>query len=170
MKQRIFSMNMVFTLLQGITIALCVFGLLLVYFPLSMGVQALIDGPAALGFSYAQWLMMLLVGFASVALVSLCCAAALIAFFLMCGRLKRGTAFTRKNQRTMGFIALCSLIAGVTLIAATVLCGLLGAAGIHCLWMVLGAFLFLAVAAVAWALSLLVRRAVTLQDEADLTV
>lgn len=170
MKQRIFSMNMVFTLLQGITIALCAFGLLLVYFPLNVGVHALMDGPSGYGLTYAQWLTLLIAGFAAVAIVSLCCAAALIAFFRMCGRLKQGTAFTRKNQRTMGFIALCSLIAGVTLIAATALCCLMDAASIFCLWMTLGAFLFLAVAAVAWALSLLVRRAVTLQDEADLTV
>lgn len=170
MKKRLSSLNTALTLLQGITVLLCVLGTGMACFPLNIGVHALMDGPSGYGLTCAQWLTLLITGFAAVAIVSLCCAAALIAFFRMCGRLKQGTAFTRKNQRTMGFIALCSLIAGVTLLFTTVLCCLMDAASIFCLWMTLGAFLFLAVAAVAWALNLLVRRAVTLQDEADLTV
>lgn len=170
MKQRLFSMNAIFTLLQVITVCLCMVGVLLACIPLDVGVHALMDGPDYYELTYAQWVTLLLVGFIAVSIVSLCCAAALVAFFRMCGRLKHGIAYTRKNQHTMGFIALCSLIAGVTMMVSTLLLFLLDAVGVFWIWMILCTFLFLAVATVSWALSLLVRRAVALQEEADLTV
>lgn len=170
MKQRMFSMHAIFTLLQVITVCLCVVGVLMACIPLNVGVHALVDGPDYYGLTYAQWLPLLIVGFTSVGIVSLCCAAALVAFFLMCGRLKHGAVFTRKNQHTMGFIALCSLMAGLTMIVSVLLLFLWDAVGVFWIWMMLCAFLFLAVATVSWALSMLVRRAVSLQEEADLTV
>lgn len=168
-KKRWPALTMALTLLQGITVLLGALGLMGAYFLLTVGVQAAMDGPVALGLDHAQWLWLLTVGFAAVGVVSVACGAALISFFRMCSRLKRGSAFTRQNQRAMGRIALCCLVAGVTLAAGDALLWQVVPCA-PCVMMLLGACLFLSVAAVAWALGLLVRRAVSLQDEVDLTV
>ena len=100
---------------------------------------------------------------------------ALYTFFRMCTRLSQGTAFTQANTRAMARITRCCLIAGCTLILACVAILIAeavwgGVMGLYWSEAAVIAFAFLSVGAVAWALTLLVRRAVLLQEEADLTV
>lgn len=109
---------------------------------------------------------------AAVAVVSLASYSALWQFFTMCERLKHGTAFTTANERSMGCIALsCAVASGVLLATFAVLvffCPPIPLAVTElCL---LGFAAYGAVALVAYALQLLVRRAAALQQESDLTV
>ncbi|MGN0970561.1 MAG: DUF2975 domain-containing protein [Aristaeellaceae bacterium] len=175
MKKRLCSIRTVFTLLQIVTALIALMGVYLAAMLLYVGIQALGAGYPGIGMPLGSYVTLLAVGFLSVLTVSAACAVALCTFFRLCGRLKQGTAFTRVNERAMGRIALCCLIAGLTLAVG---CAALWAAesawgcvmGLYWLEMVIVAVLFLAVALIAWALTLLVRRAVILQEEVDLTV
>lgn len=119
---------------------------------------------------------MAVVGIVTVADVSVCCYVALIVFLRMCGRLKRGSAFTVENAGAMETIAKCLTVAGLTFWATTLILFLLQ--GPQTGWSLLqldGRFLilgfcFLGVALLAYALCLLVRRAAELQRESDLTI
>ncbi|MGN0746704.1 MAG: DUF2975 domain-containing protein [Aristaeellaceae bacterium] len=175
MKKRLCSLRTVLTLLQAVTVVISLMGVYLAAILLYVGIQALGAGYPAIGMPLGSYVTLLTVGFLSVLAVSGACAVALCTFFRMCGRLKQDTAFTRANEQAMGRIALCCLIAGLTLAVG---CAALWVAesvwgcvmGLYWLEMVIMAVLFLAVALIAWALTLLVRRAVALQEEADLTV
>lgn len=111
-------------------------------------------------------------GIATVAVVSLTSYAALWKFFIMCERLKQGTAFTAANEQGMGHIALCCAVAGAALLVTS------GVLVFFCPPVPLGltnltllaCAAYGAVALVAYALQLLVRRAVVLQQESELTV
>ncbi len=171
MKKKLFDSKVVFTLLQGIAALLMALGVCLAGLLLYVGIHSV----GANDLSAAQRIPLLICGFASVAAVSVCCAVALVEFFRMCGRLKREKAFTARNQRTMGIVALCCLVAGGTLLASALVLGIVDwvladVLGLYWFQMLVGAFLFLAVSAAAWALHLLVRKAVSLQEEVDLTV
>ena len=52
---------------------------------------------------------------AAVAVVSVCCYVTLVSFFLLLQRMKKETAFTRRNCKALGRMALCCLIASVPL-------------------------------------------------------
>lgn len=111
-------------------------------------------------------------GIAAVVVVGLASCGALWRFFAMCERLKHGTAFTVANEACMGRIALCCAVACGALVATfaalVFLCPPvpLGLTEL-CL---LGGMAYGAVTLIAYALKLLVRRAVALQQESDLTV
>ena len=175
MRKYLGSLRTVFTLLQGVTVLMALMGVYLAAMLLYVGIQALSAGYPGIGMPLGSYVTLLAVGFLSVLTVSGCCAVAMYTFFRLCGRLKQGTAFTRANEHAMARIALCCLIAGLTLLIS---CAALWAAesvwgcvmGLYWLEMAIMAVLFLAVALIAWALTLLVRRAVALQEEADLTV
>ena len=110
------------------------------------------------------------VGIATVVLVSVCCYVALGSFFRLCGRLRRGSAFTEENAAAMRRIAI-ALLAGGALASAglTAVALLIGSTlGLAYLW--LFAFAFFGAALLSHALAVLVRRAAALQRDSDLTI
>lgn len=110
-------------------------------------------------------------GLTAVAAVSACCYAALAVFFRMCGRLKRGSAFTEQNARAMEVIAALCTGGGVTLAAAFMIIALIaGEILLPLVYVGLLACAFLGVALIAYALCLLVRRAAAIQKENELTI
>ena len=111
------------------------------------------------------------VGFATLLAVSAACVVALACFYLLCGRLKTGTAFTEHNARAMGAIARCfGLSALVLIVALPVLRLLIGETLLPMIYVAVVAFLFGFAALLSHALSLLVWRAQALQAENDLTI
>nr|MBR4281197.1 DUF2975 domain-containing protein [Clostridia bacterium] len=98
----------------------------------------------------------------------------LVEFVLMCGRVRRETAFTAVNARALGRIALAFFLGGVLLIP----CGglimdvlLLGMRSMSApVWGGLPTFAAWAAALMVRAIQVLLRRAVDMQTEADLTV
>ena len=170
MLKKLSTPNAIFTMLQGMTVLISAAGVFLAWMLLRVGFAAVEAGAAVSGLPQPGWWTLLIAGFASVIIVSVACAVALYTFFFMCSRIKRATAFTRENERAMGRIALCCLVAGLTLAAACAALQIAHVTGLFWFQMGVMAFAFLAVSMVAWALCLLVRRAVTLQEEADLTV
>ena len=98
----------------------------------------------------------------------------LVEFVLMCGRVRRETAFTAVNARALGRIALAFFLGGMLLIP----CGglimdvlLLGMRGTTSpVWMGLPTFAAWTAALMVRAIQVLLRRAVDMQTEADLTV
>ena len=175
MRKSLNSPATIFTLLQGVTVLLSLMGVWIAGTLLYAGIMALQCGYPGIGMPLGSYVTLLTVGFLSVLTVSVACAVAMYTFFRLCGRLKKGTAFTRANEQAMGRIALCCLIVGLTL---AVSCLALWVAeivwgyvmGLYWFQMLVVALLCIAVALIAWALALLVRRAVVLQEEVDLTV
>lgn len=158
----------VFAVLQGVSVVAGVMGTLLA---------------ASAGFFGATWLALALedgemgvvgaccVGFAALLAVSASCIAALAYFFLLCERLKTGTAFTGQNARAMGAIARCFGLSALVLFAALpVLRLLIGKTLLPMIYVAVVAFLFAFAALLAYALCLLVWRAQALQAENDLTI
>lgn len=98
----------------------------------------------------------------------------LLEFVLMCGRVKKETAFTAANVRALGRIALAFCLGGVVLLPL----GkplmdwlLLGMRGFRSpVWWVLPAFVAWTAALMVRAIQVLLRRAVEMQTESDLTV
>ena len=175
MKKQLSSIRTMFTLLQIVTVLISLLGAYLAVMLLYVGIQALGTGYSGIGMPLGSYVTLLTVGFLSVLTVSGACAVALCTFYRLCERLKQGTAFTRINEQALCRIALCCLTAGLTL---AVCCAVLWIAesvwgcvmGLYWLEMVIMAVLFLSVSLIARALALLVRRAVVLQEDADLTV
>ena len=111
------------------------------------------------------------VGLLTVAVASVCCYVALVVFFRMCGRLSCGTAFTDENAIAMRRIAAVLLIAGLSVAAGlTVLSVLLGDFFLPTIYLYGIAAAFLGAALLSHALAVLVRRAVALQQESELTI
>lgn len=165
----------IFTLLQCLTVLLSLMGLWIAGTLLYAGILALQCGYPGIGMPLGSYVTLLAVGFLSVLTVSAACAVAMYTFFRLCGRLKKGTAFTRANEQAMGRIALCCLIAGLTLLISCIVLWVAESVwgyvmGLYWFQMLVVALLCIAVALIAWALALLVRRAVVLQEEVDLTV
>lgn len=114
----------------------------------------------------AAWYM------AAVVVVSLASYSALWQFFTMCERLKHGTAFTAANEHSMGRIALsCAVASGMLVVTLAVLVFFCPPVPLALAELCFLCFMaYGAVALVAYALQLLVRRAAALQQESDLTV
>ena len=111
------------------------------------------------------------VGMLTVAVASVCCYIALVIFFRLCGRLSRGTAFTDENAIAMRRIAAVLLIAGLSVAAGlTVLSVILGDFFLPTVYLYGIALGFLGGALLSHALAVLVRRAVALQQESELTI
>lgn len=95
-------------------------------------------------------------------------------FVLMCGRVRKETAFTAANVRALGRMALAFLLGGVLLLpAAPTLMDalLLGLRNMSSpLWWSLPSFTAWAAALMVRAIQVLMRRAVELQTETDLTI
>ena len=98
----------------------------------------------------------------------------LLEFVLMCGRVKKETAFTVANVRALGRIVLAFCLGGVVLLPL----GkplmdwlLLGMRGFRSpVWWLLPAFVAWAAALLVRAIQVLMKRAVEMQTESDLTV
>lgn len=98
----------------------------------------------------------------------------LLEFVLMCGRVRRDTAFTSANVQALGRIALAFVIGG----AFMLLLGkpmmdwlLLGMRGFRSpVWWLLPAFVAWTAALLVQAIRVLLKRAVEMQTENDLTV
>ena len=111
------------------------------------------------------------IGLLTVAVASACCYVALVIFFRMCGRLSRGTAFTDDNAIAMRHIAAALLIAGLSVtVGLTVLSVILGDFFLPTIYLYGIAAAFLGAALLSHALAVLVRRAVALQQESELTI
>ena len=95
-------------------------------------------------------------------------------FVMMCGRVRRETAFTLENVRALGRIVLAFAIGGVLLLPlGRPLMGwlLTGMRGVDSpVWMVLPTFVAWSAALLVRAIQVLMRRAVEMQTEQDLTV
>ncbi|MBQ2952333.1 MAG: DUF2975 domain-containing protein [Clostridia bacterium] len=106
--------------------------------------------------------------------VGACLMWLLLEFVLMCGRVKKETAFTAANVRALGRIVLAFVIGGVFML----LLGkpmmdwlLLGMRGFRSpVWWLLPAFVAWTAALLVRAIQVLLKRAVDMQNESDLTV
>ena len=98
----------------------------------------------------------------------------LLEFVLMCGRVRRETAFTAANVKALGRIVLAFAIGGVLLLAAgwpIMDLLLLGMRGVSSpVWGLLPTFVAWAAALLVRAIQVLMERAVEMQTESDLTV
>lgn len=105
--------------------------------------------------------------------ISGCCYAALTAFYRLCGRLAKGSAFTEENGRAMRWIArLLYACAGQLLLAILAILLLLsdGVLPLPVIFLLMFLCAFAGAGLIAHALSLLVRRAAALQQESELTI
>lgn len=175
MMKKLSTPNAAFTLLQVLTCAIMLVGLGIAASMLCVGGYAAMRGAEALHIPQGSYMMLLIFGFLSIVVVSGACAGALVIFFRLCSRLKRGAAFTRVNERAMLHITRCCLTAGGMLVVSCIALYLAeliwgGAMGLYWIELAIFACCFLAVAAVTWALCLLVHRAIPLQEDADLTI
>ena len=175
MRKSLNSPSTIFTMLQGFTVLMSLLGVWIAVTLLYAGVLALQCGYPGIGMPLGSYVTLLTVGFLSVLTVSGACAVAMYTFFRLCGRLKKGTAFTRANEQALERIALCCVIVGLTLLISCIVLWVAESVwgfvmGLYWFQMLVVALLCAAVALIAWALALLVRRAVTLQEEVDLTV
>lgn len=158
----------VFSVLQGVSVVAGVLGTLLA---VGMGVVGAMWLSLALEGGEMRVVWACGVGFATLLAVSAACIVALACFYLLCGRLKTGTAFTEHNARAMGAIARCfGLSALVLIVALPVLRLLIGETLLPMIYVAVVAFLFGFAALLSHALSLLVWRAQALQAENDLTI
>ena len=106
--------------------------------------------------------------------LGVCVMWLLTEFVLMCGRVRKETAFTVQNVRALGHISLAFVIGGCFLL----LLGkplmdwlLLGMRGFRSpIWWLLPAFVAWAAALLVRAIAVLMKRAVEMQTESDLTV
>ena len=103
------------TILQVLTVIVGVFGTwLAVVMGLLGGMLLAIVEDA--GTDGIVWLTVFtLSALATVAVVSVCCYITLVSFFRLLQRMKKETAFTQRNCRALGRMALCCLIASVPL-------------------------------------------------------
>lgn len=129
-------------------------------------IREYLGGPSA---DASQAVMMALL-----ALVGACLVWLLVEFVLLCGRLRKETAFTAANARCLGRIALAFLLGGVVLLAAggplmdfllmgLPLKGLLP-------MQLLPSFMSFTAALMVRGVQVLLRRAVEMQTEQELTV
>ncbi len=165
--------SVIFTALQLLSVVALILGFLLAGYLGYIGCVALKVGVEE---QSAFLSGMAITGLVTVLLISVCCCVALIVFFRMCGRLKHDSAFTPENDKAMGRLVQCSIAVGVIFWITTVVLYLLqGPYGSWSLENLNGRFLiygfcFLCLALVIHALRLLVKRAIALQQESDLTV
>lgn len=101
----------------------------------------------------------------------------LLRFAGLCGRLKRARAFTAENERAVRRIAMDCFVNAALMAVCPFCMELALGMGLNdfktmlpILYLWLGAFLFLVVALVFWAVYLLMQRAGGLQRDADYTV
>ena len=161
---------LIFTLLQAAAVGIALVGLAMAVLFGCIGVVSLIENTAAREPGYLAFTVLTML---AVAVVTLCSLAALYEFFMMCRRLKQGTAFTERNRCALNRIALLCAVSGSAILAAFLMavwtcrqCGV----GAFMLLVALAGAAYLCVALVAWALAMLVKRATALQQESELTI
>lgn len=161
--------DLVFTLLQVITVVIALLGLLAAIYLGMFGAAFCLFAIAEP--DYAA-LVYAVIGLITVAAVSVLSLVALYSFFMLCRRLKRETAFTPANGKAMHRIALCCGCSSAGLFIALILAFFLmdGIALGFVEVMLLLTAVYLCVALLAYALELLVHRATALQQENDLTI
>lgn len=119
-------------------------------------------------------LPMLVLQEVAAASVGACLLWVLAEFVFMCGRVRKETAFTAANVRALGRIALAFFLAGGLILptAARLMSWLLlGMRGVDSpVWQLLPTFMAWVAALMIRAIQVLLRRAVEMQTEQDLTV
>lgn len=114
---------------------------------------------------------------AAVTVVSVCCYVTLVSFFLLLQRMKKETAFTRRNCKALGRMALCCLIASVPLFLLMG-CMAVGTNITRGVWQLLDVtcvllawpFGFLVVSLLLQGVRVLMVRAMSLQEEQALVI
>ena len=160
--------SFIFTVLRVATVIVGALGTLLA---LLLGYVGLLGLTLTSRWSFDPIKIGAMIGLLVVACASVCCYRALFIFFQLCGRLSRGTAFTDANAIAMRRIAFALLVPALAIAGGTAsICVLLE--GIN-LWLLISfgiALGFLGGALLSHALAVLVRRAVALQQESELTI
>ena len=106
--------------------------------------------------------------------LGVCVMWLLTEFVLMCGRVRKETAFTAANVKSLGHIALAFFLGGVLLVVAGnplmswLLTGMRGVSSP--VWGLLPSFAAWTAALLVRAIQVLMKRAVEMQTESDLTV
>ncbi len=122
----------------------------------------------------SQWdtFFVALLCLAAVVVVSLCCYRALICFYRMCQRLKTTHSFTDDNCQALALMSRQCALAGAALLVALTVLALWSLSGPMWIGTALFAipFAFLTIALMLWAVHLLMRRALMIQEENELTV
>lgn len=161
-------MNLVFTLLQIITVVIALIGT-------AVAVELGIIGGSLLSVFLQRndtaSAIYAILGLLTVIVVAGGSYTALYQFFTMCQRLKHGTAFTTVNEKAMKRIALGCGVSGLVLLVtmfAFLFCASAVLALIELMFLLSAAYLCIAL--VAYALALLLRRATAIQQENDLTI
>ena len=161
--------NLIFSLLQGIAVAIALLGTAVAFCLAYVGVDSFLlfsSGEKSILSFYA------VIGLITVAVVSLFSYGALYQFFRICGRLKHTTAFTAVNEKGMHRIAVCCGVCGIALALALIISFFCNSGFflpfVELMFLLSGAYL--CVALVAYALELLLQRATAIQQENDLTI
>ena len=156
----------VFTLLRVATVLVAAYGTWVAVVLGTIGFYVFVSGPALDPISLAG-----LAGLTTVVVASVCCYIALVSFFFMCGRLTRGSAFTEQNAAAMRRISRVLLIAGAAVAVGIATVMLLTGESAVAIWHSSTiALVFLGASLLSHALAVLVRRAVALQQDSDLTI
>jgi len=161
-------MRKVLTGLQMVTVMLGIGGTVWALFLLAAGGMVMLDSFGAHWDAFAVALLCL----AAVVIVSLCCYRALHCFHRMCARLKTTRSFTEDNCRALAQMSRCCALAGAVLSIALAVLLIWSWEGVTLMSAALLAipFAFLTIALMLWAVHLLMRRALSIQEENDLTV
>ena len=164
------------TILQVLTVIVGVFGTWL-----AVVLELLGLGGASMIFQEAETTVggkIFVVGaLAAVAVVSVCCYVTLVSFFLLLQRMKKETAFTRRNCKALGRMALCCLIASVPLfllmgymaVGTNITRGVWQLLDVTCV-LLAWPFGFLVVSLLLQGVRVLMVRAMTLQEEQSLVI
>ena len=111
-------------------------------------------------------------GLIGVWLIAAVYLAAMVFYFRIVARIGKDQSFCAANAREMGWIARCMGAAGALWLLAAILPGLLWQVDLGPSWLALAlaAMASFAVGVLAWGLGRLLRRAVSLKEENDLTI
>lgn len=164
------------TILQVLTVIVGVFGtwLAVVLELLGLGGVSMIFQEAETTVSGKVFVVGAL---AAVAVVSVCCYVTLVSFFLLLQRMKKETAFTRRNCKALGRMALCCLIASVPLfllmgymaVGTNITRGVWQLLDVTCV-LLAWPFGFLVVSLLLQGVRVLMVRAMSLQEEQALVI
>ena len=162
--------SLIFTLLQVADVGIALAGLVCTVMLSMIGVVSLMENLAAREAGYLAFTVLAML---AVAAVFICSMAALYQFFMMCSRLRQGSAFTERNGRALTLMAvLCAVCGGIILVmfALALFCCWHCGPGLFLELVAAAGAAYLCVALVAWALAVLVQRATVLQQESELSI
>ena len=162
--------SLIFTLLQVAAVGIALAGLVCTVMLSMIGVVSLMENLAAREAGYLAFTVLAML---AVAAVFICSMVSLYQFFMMCSRLRQGSAFTERNGRALTLMAvLCAACGGIILVmfVLALLCCWQCGPGLFLDLVAVAGAAYLCVALVAWALAVLVKRATALQQESELTI